>query len=67
VKRRDAIRTVKDIILLDESFQEQLHSSVRGDFIECLEEKRREDEYEARQDEKIRERTRRHGPTNPSG
>ncbi len=32
---------------LDESFQEKLHSSVRRDYIECLEEKRREDEYEA--------------------
>jgi hypothetical protein len=36
---------------LDESFLGQLHDSVRGDFIECLEEKRREDEYERRQDE----------------
>ncbi len=36
---------------LDESFNEQLHPSVRRDFIECLEEKRREDEYEARQNE----------------
>jgi hypothetical protein len=36
---------------LDESFKEQLHPSVRGDFIECLEEKRREDEYEERQNE----------------
>jgi hypothetical protein len=35
---------------LDESFAEQLHPSVRGDYIECLEEKRREDEYEARED-----------------
>lgn len=33
---------------LDESFAERLHKSVRGDYIECLEEKRREDEYEAR-------------------
>ena len=32
---------------LDESFQERLHPSVRRDYIECLEEKRREDEYEA--------------------
>ena len=31
---------------LDESFAERLHPSVRGDYIECLEEKRREDEYE---------------------
>ena len=35
---------------LDESFMEKLHPSVHQDFIECLEEKRREDEYEARQD-----------------
>jgi hypothetical protein len=34
---------------LDESFQEKLHASVRGDYIECLEENRREEEYEARQ------------------
>ncbi len=34
---------------LDESSLEKLHESVRRDFIECLEEKRREDEYEARQ------------------
>jgi hypothetical protein len=33
---------------LDESFADKLHLSVRGDYIECLEEKRREDEYEAR-------------------
>jgi hypothetical protein len=33
---------------LDESFVERLHTSVRGDYIECLEEKRREDLYEAR-------------------
>jgi hypothetical protein len=26
-----------------------LHPSVRADFIECLEEKRREEEYEARE------------------
>jgi hypothetical protein len=35
---------------LDESYLSQLHESVRNDFIECLEEKRREDEYEKRQD-----------------
>jgi hypothetical protein len=34
---------------LDESFAEKLDPSVRGDYIECLEEKRREDEYEARE------------------
>ena len=31
---------------LDESFLPQVHPSVHQDFIECLEEKRREDEYE---------------------
>jgi hypothetical protein len=35
---------------LDEAYTQQLHESVRADFIECLEEKRREDEYETRQD-----------------
>lgn len=35
---------------LDESFQTKLHRSVHRHFIECLEEKRRDDEYEARQD-----------------
>ena len=34
---------------LDESYQENLHPSLHGDYIECLEEKRREDEYEARE------------------
>jgi hypothetical protein len=34
---------------LDEAFAGQLHRSVRRDFIECLEEKRREDDYEARE------------------
>jgi hypothetical protein len=33
---------------LDESFLPHLHASVRRDFVECLEEKRREDQYEAR-------------------
>jgi hypothetical protein len=36
---------------LDESFLAQLHPFVHQDFIECLEEKRRGDEYEARQTE----------------
>jgi hypothetical protein len=35
---------------LEESFQEQLHKSVRADYIECLEEMRREQEHERRQD-----------------
>ncbi len=34
---------------LDETFADRLHATVRGDYIECLEEKLREDEYEARQ------------------
>ena len=34
---------------LDERFLKKLHPSVSRDFIECLEEKRREDEYEARE------------------
>jgi len=38
---------------LDESFQANLHPAVHRDYIECLEEKRREEEYEARQDEEF--------------
>jgi hypothetical protein len=33
---------------LDESFADRLHPSLRADYTECLEEKLREDEYEAR-------------------
>lgn len=33
---------------LDELFAERLHRSVRSDYVECLEEKRREDEFEAK-------------------
>jgi hypothetical protein len=40
---------------LDESFVDKLHPAVRRDFIECLEEKRRDDEYEARQDRMVEE------------
>jgi len=47
---------------LDESFAENLHATLRGDYIECLEEKRREDEYEARQDQAIEEER---GPDGP--
>jgi hypothetical protein len=36
---------------LDESFLIKLHPIVHGDFIECLEEKRREEQYELRQDQ----------------
>jgi hypothetical protein len=35
---------------LDESYLERLHPFVRQDFIECLEEKRRDDEYLAREE-----------------
>ena len=35
---------------LDEEFAKQLHPAVRQDYIECLEEKRREDTYQARLD-----------------
>jgi hypothetical protein len=38
-----------DTLNLDESFLDKLHPSVHKDFIECLEEKRREDEYQARE------------------
>ncbi len=34
---------------LDEEYLDKLHPSLHRDFIECLEEKRREDEYEARE------------------
>jgi hypothetical protein len=39
---------------LDERFLPRLHPTLHDDFIECLEEKRREDEYEARQDDDFR-------------
>jgi hypothetical protein len=35
---------------LDESFLQQIHASVQQDYIECLEEKRREDDYLAREE-----------------
>ena len=35
---------------LDESFLDKLHPSLHRDFVECLEEKRREETYEAEQD-----------------
>lgn len=50
---------------LDETFMAHLHPSVHGDFIECLEEKRREDEYEARQDAAFQQRTKSEEP--PAG
>lgn len=36
--------------MLDEAFASKLHASVQRDYLECLDEKRREDDYEARQD-----------------
>jgi hypothetical protein len=49
-RHRDFADVVELILYndLDESYGKKLHPSVRSDFIECLEEKRREDEYEAR-------------------
>jgi len=38
---------------LNESFIPQLHPSVHSDFVECLEEMGREDEYEKRQDQAV--------------
>jgi len=47
---------------LEESFQDKLDPSVRADYIECLEEKRREDEYEVRQDRAVEEKLREQQP-----
>lgn len=41
---------------LDESYAQKLHQAVRADYTECLEEKRREDEYEKRQDQAFEDR-----------
>jgi hypothetical protein len=38
------------VLELDVSFTAQLHPWTHADFIECLEEKRREDEYQRRED-----------------
>ena len=38
---------------LDESFQQRLAQSIRADFVECLEEVRREDEYESRRNQDV--------------
>jgi hypothetical protein len=40
---------------LDESFQSRLHPSVRRDFVNCVDERRREDEYEALSDRQMEE------------
>jgi hypothetical protein len=52
---------------LEESFLIHLHPSVHCDFIECLEEKRREVEYEARQDEAAEQRDKEEGREPSSG
>jgi hypothetical protein len=44
----DVVELIR-ICNLDESFMALLHPTVQADFMECLEEKRREDEYEARE------------------
>lgn len=56
-KPRDYLKRLKEIDVvflirihnLDESFNEKLHPSIRKDYFECLEEKRREDDYIARE------------------
>jgi len=53
----DVVNLIK-VHNLDESFRDKLGPSVRGDYIECLEEKRREDEYETRQDEQFEQKIR---------
>ena len=45
---------------LDESFVSNLHPSLHRDFVECLEEKRREDLYEARSDQALLDQRRAH-------
>ena len=42
---------------LDEAFASSLHPAVHKDFIECLEEMRREDDYEQRQDRAFEQST----------
>jgi len=44
----DAVALIR-VHELDEGFADRIDPTVRADYIECLEEKRREDEYEARQ------------------
>ena len=50
---------------LDEQFKANLAPSVHGDFIECLEEKRREDEYELRQDRAFEQKRKPESPESP--
>jgi len=52
--RRATFADVVFLILvhnLKESFASNLHPSVHRDYFECLDEKRREDEYEEREDQ----------------
>lgn len=44
----DVVHLIR-VLQLDEAFLEKIHPSVHQVFIECLEEKRREEEYEARE------------------
>lgn len=53
----DVVELIR-IHALEESYAQSLHPSVQGDFIECLEEMRREDEYERRQDEAFEQKRR---------
>ena len=43
----DVLLTAEGLDAFRRKYLDKLHPSVRQDFIECLEEKRREDEYEA--------------------
>jgi hypothetical protein len=52
---------------LDETFQTRLHPTLHHDFIECLEEKRREDEYEERSDRELENLTREQEASPESG
>jgi len=52
---------------LEESFLTQLHPAVHKDFVECLEEKRREDEYEVGQDQAFENLQRNDSEASPSG
>jgi hypothetical protein len=51
---------------LDETFALQLAPTVRDDYIECLEEMRREQEYEARMDREFEKKTEDQGGSTPA-
>jgi hypothetical protein len=50
----DVVNLIRDNGL-NEAFQEKLPPSFRGDFLKCVEEIRREAEYQARQDQALEE------------